>query len=483
MRSTPINRSAEPLIAQVLLRMHKQAKSILFATTVSFLLLSTHVHYANAFEKGDVFAAIGNGQVVRFNKDLQWLETFNTGLGGFTTGMAFDSEGSLLVTNFSDGTITKITRLGEIEQPNPFITVDDGNESIVFDSLGNFYIGVADGSKNIFKFDPSGKLIQRFDVETEEKGADWIDLAADQRTIYYTSEGRRILRFDIEANEQLPDFAKLDDDGGRAFALRILDDGGLLVADTLNIKRLDAKGRVIQKYDIENQQDDWFALNIDPGGKSFWSGGFTNNTLAKFDLSTTEVLATTKIEGSLGGVTVAGEIPVALTQGDLPTDWQTNWLEVIMDTTTLLATFALLAFLVERLTNGAATLLGYWGAWQQRFEITPTLDPAAQAANVRNRRVALFAMGAVISVVGAILADLKLLEQLRLADVPDLGDQIITGLLIASGGDPIREIVQQRSLRRDAQSEPTPLRVSGTLVLQQAPPTTGETVHPEEAAS
>ncbi|MDX1670055.1 MAG: hypothetical protein R3194_11600, partial [Limnobacter sp.] len=37
----------------------------------------------------------------------------------------------------------------------------------------------------------------QFDVATDDRGSDWIDLAADQCTMYYTSEGTLVKRFDV----------------------------------------------------------------------------------------------------------------------------------------------------------------------------------------------------------------------------------------------------------------------------------------------
>jgi len=51
----------------------------------------------------------------------------------------------------------------------------------------------------------------------------------------------------------------------QAFAMRILSDGGLLVADLYDITRFDSSGTLIQTCDITGQ-DHWFALNQDPDG-------------------------------------------------------------------------------------------------------------------------------------------------------------------------------------------------------------------------
>jgi hypothetical protein len=224
-------------------------------------------------------------------------------------------------------------------------------------------------------------------------------------------------------------------------------------------------------YDLEDQ-DGWFALNLDPDGTSFWTGDFRNATLAKFNIENGEVLATAiAVSNTIGGVTVYGELTAALPVVS-PTPVVTSaknkdWMEELMDTTRLLATYALLAFLVERLTNGLSILLSYWNWWRVRFDTSTVVDSARRTEVERNRRVVLFFMGAFVGIVGALIANLNLLSQAGLQGIPPLADQILTGLLIASGGDPIREAIHKRSDRRDEPPPATPIQVTGTLVLQQ----------------
>ena len=112
---------------------------------------------------------------------------------------------------------------------------------------------------------------------------DWIDLSADQTTIYYTTEGTFIGRYDTATDTALSNFAS--GLGGEAFALRILSDGGVLVANGGNVLHLDNTGTVIKTYDVSGE-DTWFALNLDPDGKSFWSGDFGTANFYKFDIAT-----------------------------------------------------------------------------------------------------------------------------------------------------------------------------------------------------
>ena len=239
---------------------------------------------------GDVFAAVGGGMYRVYRNDGTFKETISDGLGGFTTGCAFGRGTSYLsTTNFTYNKVVKRT----FGHPHDIVQIIDTteaeaqnglNESIVFDAAGNFYVGHPDGNRLIHKYNASGTLQETFSAAIEDRGTDWIDLTADQTTIFYTSEGRLIKRFNVSTNTQLVDFATLPGTG-TAFALRLLPpdngSGGLLVADTFNIKRLDGSGNVLQTYDVssgEIGEDSWFALALDPNGKSFWAGdSFTGN--------------------------------------------------------------------------------------------------------------------------------------------------------------------------------------------------------------
>src|SRR5207247_2881992 len=108
-------------------------------------------------------------------------------------------------------------------------------ESILFDASGNIYIGQADGLKKILKFNPAGTLLDSFTPTTGPRGTDWIELAADQCTMFYSSEGTIIRRYNVCTHSQLPDFATLPH--GLSYALRLLPTGGMLVADTSEVLR------------------------------------------------------------------------------------------------------------------------------------------------------------------------------------------------------------------------------------------------------
>jgi DNA-binding beta-propeller fold protein YncE len=210
---------------------------------------------------GDVFVAVGNGFYMVYTNSGLFKENINDGLGGFTTGCAFNpSLTKLYTTNFTN---TKVKVYDNTHPHNIGQTVDTAatspgghSESIVFDASGNFYVGHPDGNDFIHKYNAAGTLLTTFGAAIEVRGTDWIDLAADQGTIFYTSEGRKVKRFNVGTNTQLSDFATLPG-SGVAFALRLLPpgdgSGGLLVADSTNIKRLNGSGAVVQTYDASGE--------------------------------------------------------------------------------------------------------------------------------------------------------------------------------------------------------------------------------------
>ena len=305
---------------------------------------------ATTWNEGDVFVAVSGGSYQVYSNDGVFKETIDTGLGGFTTGCAFNPDESLLYTTAFSA--TKVVVFDNDAPHNIVQVVDTGavspngmSESVVFAKNGDFYVGHPGDPQNlIHKYDPAGNLLATYavaadtdglppfpgpPVEPRDRGSDWIDLAADQSTMFYTSEGRAIQRFDVNTNTQLPNFATLPgvliDGPNKAFALRLLPpfdgSGGLLVADRSNIKRLDANGNVVQTYDAKGVNT-WFALNLDPNGTSFWSADSDTPVFYRFNIQTgkKEVGPIDTGTGlfSVFGLCVKGELAGGVTPLPLP---------------------------------------------------------------------------------------------------------------------------------------------------------------------
>lgn len=162
-------------------------------------------------------------------------------------------------------------------------------ESCVVDAAGDVYIGQADGTDDILKFDAAGTtLLATFSPTTGPRGTDWIDLRADQCTMRYTSEGTTIHQFDVCTNTQLADFAT-GLAGGNCFAHRELMNGDHLVACRTQVHRIDSSGVVQQTYlgsGLTPSVSFLFALNLDPDGTSFWTADLGTGDVYKIDTAT-----------------------------------------------------------------------------------------------------------------------------------------------------------------------------------------------------
>ena len=262
------------------------------------------------FQFGDVFVAVKNGLVLHFSSSGTLVDSLNNQLvGEYVAGMAFDKAGNLYLADFSASAVSKFDKYGNLI--GTFGSGYSGEpESIVFNDSGDAFVGAVDGDNNVREFDSTGHLIAQYAPATEDRGTDWIDLARDQHTLYYTSEGLRIMRFDVSTNTQLSDFAVLPS-GSTAYALRVLPNGEVIVAAWQAIYRLDPNGNVIQTYTVTGNSN-WFAVNLDPDGKSFWSGDLNTGDVYKFDISTGNVLQHFSTgTGNCFGLAVFGELTSA----------------------------------------------------------------------------------------------------------------------------------------------------------------------------
>ncbi len=275
------------------------------------------VAMAQDFTTGDVIAGVNNGNYNVYDNDGNFILTLNDGGLGYTTGAFFDTVNDLLyTTNFTD------TEVVVYDGNDPHAIVDviptsvDGGaacESIVFNAAGHFYVGHA-GSGTLIEYDASGTFVDSDSPAIENVGVDWIDLSADQTTMFYTSEGDRIMRYDVVNDVQLTDFADLAT-STNAFAFRLLGpsfDGsdGLIVADRFDIRRLDGSGSLVQTYDVTGE-DAWFAMNLDPNGTSFWAGSFDTDNFYRFEIASGAIEVGPIDTGggsNLFGLAVVGEI-------------------------------------------------------------------------------------------------------------------------------------------------------------------------------
>jgi uncharacterized repeat protein (TIGR01451 family) len=286
------------------------------AAAIAGLTLVAAATAATTWNVGDVFAGVAGGSYNVYSNSGTFKETISDGSGGFTTGCSFNpSLDKLYTTNFSASKVVVYDNASPHSIVQTITTGKAAAESIVFAANGHFFVG-GPSDPEIEEYDASGTLVDNDTVAVDGTGGpDWVDLAADQKTIFYTSESRVVRRFDAAADVQLADFATLPG-AGTAFALRLLSpgdgSGGLLVADRGDVKRLDGSGAVVQTYDVSGE-DSWFSLNLDPNGTSFWAGDFGTNNFYRFNIATGAVeVGPIASGGALFGLCLKGEITAAV---------------------------------------------------------------------------------------------------------------------------------------------------------------------------
>jgi hypothetical protein len=203
-------------------------------------------------------------------------------------------------------------------QDDPVFSVPNTHPSaVVMDASGNAYVGffgdnysviggapVVAASGYVRKFNPlvnsanpSGgevtQILAEYPVQYDVEASDYVEIAKDQTTLWYTSAGRKVLRYNVGTPAQMAVFATLPAESGPRPGLRgmrLLPPGdgsaGLLVADGINVKRLDASGNVIQTYtpartDLAQDLD---KIEITPGGTQFYVTDQLSTTMFHFDI-------------------------------------------------------------------------------------------------------------------------------------------------------------------------------------------------------
>ncbi len=302
----------------------------LLAIVLGALVLCAQPASANhiPYTAGHVFAGVGNGKINRYTPTGTFVEQLDTLSGSSEqTGMCFDGNtptANLRSTNFTANNMTRFNNLGGVVTfpwAGPF---NADPESCVVSASGHIYVGQADGSRDILKFDASGTLVASFNVPTGPRGSDWIDLAADQATMFYTSEGADIRRYNVSTNTVLTNFNVAPLPTSPCFALRIRTNGEVLVACTNAAHRLSPTGTLMQSYPRSalitptmgmGEPSVLFALNLDPDGKSFWTAGFSTGNIYRIDITTGAQIATFNappLGPTLAGLAIFGEPQVSL---------------------------------------------------------------------------------------------------------------------------------------------------------------------------
>lgn len=226
--------------------------SLTVATSAVGILVAPEASAVPTWVTGDVFVATNNGKFLNpqykvYDNNGNLKDTISDGLTGVTTGCAFNtSQSKLYTTNLPQNNVEvyDTTSHNLVQTIN---TTSSLNESVVFAGNGDFYVSHAGIGGGIDHYNPAGTLLATLAAGVR---TDWMDLAADQKTMFFTDEGNTIRRWDVSTNSALPNFATVPT--GMAYALRLLPpgdgSGGLLVAAGTSVLRLRPDGSVAQTY-------------------------------------------------------------------------------------------------------------------------------------------------------------------------------------------------------------------------------------------
>lgn len=262
------------------------------------------------FAIGDVFAGIGSGQVAHLSPTGVLLDTLQGSSGNEGTGMCWDVQGNLYATTWNGNTINKFSKtgafLGSWSDP-----IQQDCEDIVRNKAGDFYVGHADGSRQIAKFNSAGALVTSYSPVVGPRGCDHMDLAADQCTLFYTSEGNLVRRFNVCTGTQLPDFVTTPTPTN--YGLRIRPNEEVMVASSTQVHRYAVNGALIQSYTNFSGASTLFALALDEDGISFWTANLPDGRVWRVNILTGAVMANFSVayHASLAGLAVYGEFTAA----------------------------------------------------------------------------------------------------------------------------------------------------------------------------
>jgi uncharacterized repeat protein (TIGR01451 family) len=268
---------------------------------------------------GDVFVGVDNGTYHVFDNNGNLKDSIADGIGGITTGCAFNpAETKLYTTNWTHDKVEVYDTASHV-LIQTINTTGGLNESVVFTSAGDFYVSHPLGG-GIDHYAADGTLLGTLATGVR---TDWMDLAADQKTMFFSDEGGTIHRWDVVNNVRLPDFATVPT--GSAYALRLLppgDGGGLLVAAGSAVLRLNSSGGVAQTYtDPARPGTLFFSLALDTDGTSFWVGAPGTDSIYRLNIATGAIeLGPVNTQGTTAdgadGICLKGE-PTAATSAAL----------------------------------------------------------------------------------------------------------------------------------------------------------------------
>jgi streptogramin lyase len=255
---------------------------------------------------GDVLAAVGAGKIKHFTPAGTLIETFDSTTGSSeTTGMCFDAAGNLYATMFETNTISKFDPNGVLIKAN-FTTTTQTPESCQINKAGDLLVGNTGG--HIQRYNAStGALLQTYNTPIR---TGWIDIAADQCTVFYADDSVAVSRYNICTDSPLPNFVNVTN---LASGLRILANGDVLVSNRNSVVRYNSAGVLQATYPAPPGNNLIFAVTVDPDGQTFWTADLQNGNIFRYNLNPPGPPITTFNSGQFvdtAGLVIKGELTV-----------------------------------------------------------------------------------------------------------------------------------------------------------------------------
>lgn len=296
------------------------------------------------FEAGDFFLGAtllnnpdddhaGDGRIFQFDKNFQQKAVLHTpDTTHLVKGLMLGPDGVLWAFDTSEHMIIQVGPDGK-RLPNPDFPMRPWSSGL-FDKAGNLYLyehitgtmadvpekyqkmqavlpGTTDkiGDGNVYKFSPSGELLETYETETSTSFAGYLGVTSctlhpSEKYITYTTEtSKRIMRYDIVNHKQMDDLMQLPEDQPEfVFCLDYTAEGMLLVTRGPKIEVIDEDGNVTRTIPLEGRG--WATIKESQDRAHMLVSSFFNGVLLKMEKTTGNVVGKMEVdvERALAGV-------------------------------------------------------------------------------------------------------------------------------------------------------------------------------------
>ncbi len=243
-----------------------------------------------------------------------WATLMQNSFGNIATGFCRAPNGDVLSTRFNTSQGPVLMSASGTVLDASFGGLIGNDESCAFDEDGNAWIGEAvslSATDALLRhIAADGRILDTVQVPVGERGTDWIELDANQCTLFYTSEDSDVRRFDVCTHEVMANFTSLPDEP--CYAVRQLPNHDLMFTCRNHIYRYDQNAAFVREYTRESlgetDSNGLYAIQLDPDGQTFWTGGVISGRVVRARIDDgTVVTSFTTGSGGVNGLLVQDE--------------------------------------------------------------------------------------------------------------------------------------------------------------------------------